>query len=298
MAGSGKTTVALHRLSYLIYNYKRYAKAEDFLIISPNEIFMSYISSILVDLEADKSNSFSINKVFEFAVGNEYKILNKHDQYEKLKSKKISTDYLSFKNSLEFANVIDRYVEDYIHNLFYKEIKAKTVKILEPEDFIKFYDNPYKNNVLNLAINGSRKLAFELMTNEDLKLKAFRKINQSDLSITKKYELKNLVESGNYGFIKANFNTNFKILNLYKEFITNVHKFTDYKEINILQTETLKNLKNKTFSYDDLGAVLYLYSKFMDIPYYEKIKCIFLDEAQDLSSVMYLSLRKLFKNAK
>ena len=89
VAGSGKTTVALHRLSYLIYNYKRYAKAEDFLIISPNEIFMSYISSILVDLEADKSNSFSLNKVFEFAVGNEYKILNKHDQYEKLKLKKI-----------------------------------------------------------------------------------------------------------------------------------------------------------------------------------------------------------------
>ena len=298
VAGSGKTTVALHRLSYLIYNYKRYAKAEDFLIISPNEIFMSYISSILVDLEADKSNSFSLNKVFEFAVGNEYKILNKHDQYEKLKSKKISTDYLSFKNSLEFANVIDRYVEDYIYNLFHRDIKAKTVQILEADDIIKFYDNPYKNNVSTLAVNGSRKLAFELMTNEDLKLKAFRKINQSDLSITKKYELKNLVESGNYGFIKANFNTNFKITNLYKEFITNVHKFTDYKDIGTLQTETLKNLKNKTFSYDDLGAVLYLYSKFMDVPYFEKLKCVFLDEAQDLSSIMYLGLRKLLKNAK
>ena len=60
----------------------------------------------------------------------------------------------------------------------------------------------------------------------------------------------------------------------------------------------IKNLKNKTFSYDDLGAVLYLYSKFMDIPYYEKLKCVFLDEAQDLSNIMYLSLRKLFKNAK
>ena len=87
VAGSGKTTVALHRLSYLMYNYKNSVKADEYLIISPNEIFTSYISGILVDLEADKSNSFSLNKMFEYAVGNEYKILNKHTQFEKLKNK-------------------------------------------------------------------------------------------------------------------------------------------------------------------------------------------------------------------
>ena len=298
VAGSGKTTVALHRLSYLIYNYKKYALPEDFLIISPNEIFMSYISSILIDLEADKSNSFSLNKVFEFACGNEYKILNKHDQYEKLKTKKISTDYLSYKNSSSFAELIDKYIEDYEHNLFYKDLVVRGVKILDKEEVIKYFKNPHKLNIFSLALNGSRKLALELSINEDLKLKAFSNINRSDATITKKYELKNLVESGNFGYVKNNFNYKFNILTMYKELISNVEKYSNYTEINILKEQTLKNLKNKIFSYDDLGPVLYLYSKHMDVPYFEKLKCVFLDEAQDLSYLMFLALRKLFKNAK
>lgn len=298
VAGSGKTTVALHRLSYLIYNYKKYALPEDFLIISPNEIFMSYISSILIDLEADKSNSFSLNKVFEFAVGNEYKILNKHDQYEKLKSKKLSTDYLSYKNSSKFAELINNYIKDYEYNLFYKDLVVRGVKILDKDEVIKYFNNPHNLNLFTLALNGSRKLALELSINEDLKLKAFSNINKSDATITKKYELKNLVESGNFGYVKNNFNYKFNILTMYKDLISNVDKYSNYTNINILKEQTLKNLKNKIFSYDDLGPVLYLYAKHMDVPYFEKLKCIFLDEAQDLSYLMFLALRKLFKNAK
>lgn len=298
VAGSGKTTVALHRLSYLMFNHKKYAKPEEFLIISPNEIFMSYISSILVDLEADKSNSFSLNKVFEFACGTEYKILNKHTQYEKLSNNKISTKYLSFKNSLEFAKCIDDFVEDYMDNLFNRDLVVKGVKLLDKDIVSKYFANRKGNDVSTVALNGSRKLALELSIDEDLKLKAFANINKSENTITKKYQLKDLVESGNFGFVKSNFNTNFKILALYKELISNIDKYTTYNEINILKEQTLKNIKNKTFSYDDLGAVLYLYSKFMGVPYFEKLKCIFLDEAQDLSELMYLALRKLFKNVK
>ena len=47
-----------------------------------------------------------------------------------------------------------------------------------------------------------------------------------------------------------------------------------------------------------LKTTLTTYSKHMDVPYFEKLKCVFLDEAQDLSYLMFLALRKLFKNAK
>ena len=89
VAGSGKTTVALHRISYLMYNYKNQVKPEEYLIISPNEIFMSYISSILTDLDADKANSFSLNKMMNDIVGDGYVRLNKHSQYKLLKDKNI-----------------------------------------------------------------------------------------------------------------------------------------------------------------------------------------------------------------
>lgn len=297
VAGSGKTTVALHRLSYLMYNYKKYANADEYLIVSPNEIFTSYISGILVDLEADKSNSFSLNKVFEFALGNEYKILNKHEQYENLQKKKISTDYLSFKSSKEFAEIIDKYIENYCNTLFDKDLIVKGVKVLDSSIVKPYFQNKNNNNITNLALNGSRKLALELEINEDLQTQALRNVNQSDATITKKHEIRRLLESGNFGYVKNNFNTNFKIFNIYKDFITNIHKYTDYKDINILQTETLNNLKKKILSYDDLGVILYFYSKFLSIPYFEKLKCVFIDEAQDLSIIMYMALRNLFNNA-
>lgn len=50
VAGSGKTTVALHRIAYLVYTYKENFKADDFLILAPNKFFLDYISNVLPDL--------------------------------------------------------------------------------------------------------------------------------------------------------------------------------------------------------------------------------------------------------
>ncbi|MBQ7351711.1 MAG: ATP-binding domain-containing protein [Clostridia bacterium] len=293
VAGSGKTTVALHRLSYLMYNYKRSALPEEYLIISPNEIFVSYISSILIDLDADKANSQSINKFFESICSNEYRILNKHTQYESLQKRNIDTSYLSEKTSLKFAQEIDKFIEKINQKIFYKDLILKGVKVLDKDDFIRFFDNPNNLDTNTLSINGCKKLSLTLATSQTLKSKAFHNINIGTDNITKKYQIQNLVESGNFGYIKNCFKTNFKLFSLYKDFITQLDD--NYK---ILKKETLANLKNKVISYDDLGSILYLQSRIENIPYLEKLKCVFIDEAQDISALLFLALRKLFKNAK
>ena len=63
IAGSGKTTVALHRLSYLIYNNRKTIKPDSYFIISPNNIFKQYISSLLEDLDADLAESYSYENI-------------------------------------------------------------------------------------------------------------------------------------------------------------------------------------------------------------------------------------------
>lgn len=50
VAGSGKTTVALHRIAYLVYNYREQVKPEQYLVIGPNKFFVNYISAVLPDL--------------------------------------------------------------------------------------------------------------------------------------------------------------------------------------------------------------------------------------------------------
>ena len=50
VAGSGKSSIALHRVAYLLYAHKDTLKAEDILIISPNKMFSEYISTVLPEL--------------------------------------------------------------------------------------------------------------------------------------------------------------------------------------------------------------------------------------------------------
>ena len=49
-AGSGKTSIALHRIAFLLYRYKETIRSQDILIISPNKVFASYISQVLPEL--------------------------------------------------------------------------------------------------------------------------------------------------------------------------------------------------------------------------------------------------------
>ena len=51
VAGSGKTTVAMHRISYILYNFDKDFKPEDFYIIGSNRILLNYITGVLPELD-------------------------------------------------------------------------------------------------------------------------------------------------------------------------------------------------------------------------------------------------------
>ena len=58
-----------------------------------------------------------------------------------------------------------------------------------------------------------------------------------------------------------------------------------------------ENLKNKKLSHDDLACILYILYKTQQTPYYNSMKCVLIDEAQDLSELMFIALRGVFCNA-
>lgn len=296
VAGSGKTTVALHRLSYLMYNYKNKIKPEEFLIISPNEIFMSYISSILVDLDADKSNSYSLNTALLNLIGNEYSILNKHEQYEYLQKMNLSCDYLTFKNNENFKNIIDKFFEDYKKQVFGKPLTICGLDVLDAENVLQFFDGR-EETLQELCEHGSKKLGLALYYEENLKNKVLSIINFSNLDISKKEQARKTLFSGNYGFIKKLFKIEKDPIKLYTKFINSLDKYTSYKDINILQTQTLKNIKKKKLAFDDLAPIMYIITKLQTLPYYNGLKCVMIDAAQDLSVLMYHALRRMFPKA-
>lgn len=63
-AGSGKTTVAMHRISYILYNYEKEFKSEDFYIIGSNPVLLNYITSVLPDLDVYGVRQMTMEQLF------------------------------------------------------------------------------------------------------------------------------------------------------------------------------------------------------------------------------------------
>ena len=64
VAGSGKTTVAMHRISYILYNYKEDFRPEDFYIIGSNKILLNYITSVLPELDVYGIRQMTMDELF------------------------------------------------------------------------------------------------------------------------------------------------------------------------------------------------------------------------------------------
>jgi DNA helicase-2/ATP-dependent DNA helicase PcrA len=73
-AGSGKTTIALHRIAYLVYTHEKFFKPEAFMIIAPNTLFLNYISEILPELGVDRVRQTTFEDFAMDLIGRRFRI--------------------------------------------------------------------------------------------------------------------------------------------------------------------------------------------------------------------------------
>lgn len=84
IAGSGKTTVALHRTSYLIYNEQKNFKENQFIVIGPNAYFMNYISLVLPDLDVHSVKETTFLSIVNDYLGEKIKIVDQNARLENI----------------------------------------------------------------------------------------------------------------------------------------------------------------------------------------------------------------------
>lgn len=274
VAGSGKTTVALHRIAYLVYNNKELYKPNDYMVIGPNKFFVNYISGILPDLDVNGVSEYTLEEVFEKYVCDKYTINNSLD---KILSK---NDISRYKTSLSLKEDIDKYFDK--------------LQILPDIDF-KIDDKVIiSKNIINNMYN-------ELNNNIYISIKS--KIDRLILLINKYYELnkehitskliKNDSSKQIIDTFKNKFNISlkkyFKILNLK---INNIY-------IDILKEKNIdyKNILNNYIDIEDIPALIYIRYKLIGDNIYDNYKHIVIDEAQDYGEFTFYSLNKIFKNS-
>lgn len=158
-AGSGKTSIALHRIAYLLYHDRKNLKSSNILILSPNSIFSDYISHILPELGEENIREMS----FDLFAYRQLKdtVSDCEDRYDQIERSLNFSEVPSFykeKQSQEFLNKMEGYLtglEDELMNFKDVEYKNFTRKEEEIIDlfYFKFQDIPLLSRMEAVAEN-------------------------------------------------------------------------------------------------------------------------------------------------
>ena len=289
VAGSGKTSIALHRAAYLMYQgLQTKLSANNIMIISPNSIFEQYISNVLPELGEDNV----ISSVFEDILSellNGRKIQSRNDFLENLivnsKYTEISRNSIEFKTSSFFREILDQFLIDI------------------PRQWIEFEDVYYEGKCVVSGQILKDKILGRPETPLGIKLEQLEDYILEQIFGTGKgrghKEEKNLIKQEIQKFIKID------IVELYKILFSNEAYFYSLlqnsnpsQNIKNIWKYTKENLEADSLYYDDAIAIAYLYLKIYGTNKYKNIKQVVIDEAQDYYPLQYEIFNFLFSNAK
>lgn len=274
VAGSGKTTVALHRIAYLVYNNRNLFKPSDYMVIGPNKFFVSYISGILPDLDVNGVTQNTLDELFLNYIKEDFKINNSLDVIKE------KDEVAHYKVSMNMKKSIDEYFKN-LKLLPDADFIVEGIKVLD-KNFIKTtYDEINKNTFKSVKARINR-----------LILLLEKYVNENFSNISKKY-IKNEISQKTIENFKNNINNYLK-----KYFdILNKKSKTIYVEILKKLDFDYNNIVKNKINIEDIPSLIYIKYKLAGSSEFDNYKHIVIDEAQDYGKFTFYTLNKLFKNS-
>ena len=266
IAGSGKTSVALHRIAFLLYKIDN-LKSNNVLIFSPNKVFSEYISNVLPELGEDNTMQTTINDFLDMEIKEFKKVESFTSFIERSYTSDNDFEFIKYKQSDEIYDDIDKYIDNMC-------MKVRFMDDLFTRDY------SYTKNELNFMLN-VRYQKFPLC--ERIKFMA-EKI--SEVNFNGKLAKAKVIEKQLYEIV----NLDRDLVKIYIEFFNS--KFSKMSR-DVSYIKENKNMLN----YDDACLYVYMKCKLFGYNYNTYIKQIVIDEAQDYSMGQLKLINKIFKNA-
>lgn len=297
-AGSGKTSIAMHKIAYLLYAEREKINNTNVMILSPNEIFNNYISDVLPEIGEENVAQatfmeFSRNYITEFSV-----ISQIEDVYEVIYSTKQKRNFdkyneIKFKYDPIYIKILDKYIsENKFDMLCLDDVVVKDEVVLDLKDMKKIANSVYSYGE-SVYLEGKRVIdkiyskVFQI-TKKQLTTERLRKLAIDGLSKIKlrvSFFFKKLFESKDY------------FLNISKRVFDEQGR--DYFEYNLeyIYNETRNHLDNDCLEFQDVTPFMYFKSRIIGISPNKHIMYVLIDEAQDYTLAQYRILSMMFRNA-
>ncbi len=318
-AGSGKTSVALHRIAFLLYRYRNIMNSSNVVIFSPNELFNDYISEVLPELGEENVRQTTFMEYAKSVLKTDFKVSGLNQQMEYILSHKNSPFYrdniaaIKYKSSMTFLNILKKYIEwlNECHNEFEDFLFQKEMIISSCEQAELFKTEyaflPYiprllkiKNRILYLIKKREGERMAELLH------KYGQRLEWSDLKPTERKKRVARIVLKEFAPLRGRARQigKIKILDLYKELFLNVdlmNRFEEKIEYSANYADmaklTLKRINRKRLFLEDLAPLLYMQGKLKGMPNTASIRHVIIDEAQDYTPIQMQIINELFPNS-
>ncbi|MDR1549853.1 MAG: AAA family ATPase [Hungatella sp.] len=290
VAGSGKTSIALHRAAYLMYQgLSSKLSADNILIISPNSLFEQYISNVLPELGEDHVVSVVFEDIIASVLGNEH-VQSRNQFLENLisnsKYREMIKSSIEFKTSRQFLKILDRFIDDFPHKWMNFEDVCYDGECIISGEMIK-------EKVLSGRNETPLGMRLKLIRGYILEL-----ISESGKSRLKKSE-KILINEEMLKFMELDIKAVYRKLFHDKEYFYSLAKDMELPGcMDHILTFTQENLDTDLLYYDDATVLTYLNLKIYGVHKYKAIKQVVIDEAQDYYPLHFEIFHLLFQKAK
>ncbi len=310
VAGSGKTTVALHRVAYLVYNNRQNINANQYIVIGPNKFFINYISNVLPDLDVNNVSQLTYDEIVKKLINEDFNLISDKNKLLKLVINPDELFYQHLKVSLTFKDKLDEFIKDFDKMIVPdSDLIIKGYKIISNKVIKKMYDSLDYNIMAKKIEKASLLIGKDIFNhsdvimnniwnefNEKTKMMDKDKIDKerNNIVFIEKELRNNCNQSLKKYFSKARPN----ILNLYLSFLEKIDNYGK-EEIDITNKvkENITALKKKNVEFEDLASLVYLYYRIYGPNEYLKYRQVVIDEAQDFGEFNFLALKLLMPNA-
>lgn len=263
-AGSGKTTVAMHRISYILYNYDLEFKPEDFYVVGSNQVLLNYITGVLPELNVNGVVQMTMEQLF-------VRLLYEDWDRKKYSLKPVIKGVTEpVKGTLGWFQDLQTFCREYERSLIPREdvfIEKNHVRLLSGDTIERLLDQFER-------LSRADKIT---MLTERLEAKLENEISGKYYSYTseEKKQLKRY-----YGTYFGRREWKGSLYDLYDAFLKR-------------QAENGKEVRRPEGCFDvyDLAALAYLYKRIKETEIIREAGHVVIDEAQDFGMMVYASLK-------
>lgn len=326
-AGSGKTTIALHRISYFIYQYKENFAPEQLMILAPSRLFIDYISEALPELGVEKVRQTTLQDYIQACIDQKLNIQDDDKLVRLLENSDCSeTQTAAWASSIKGSPVFHRILTNYITSIyesFYpsKDFTVDKFRLFSYKKFIQLFKDDYnylplyrrleklkavlqndlakkkKNMIEKIETYYDDRIERAIYRGKDPDKRRQYVSDALDKKALRLAEIKKAIRSAVSSYMKQF--PRKTLIQYYQSLFNDPKQLCQWaegqlteQEANVLCQYNKQLFAKKQFEREDLALLLYLQVYLFGIPKELKAKNIVIDEAQDYSFMELLSLKK------